>query len=108
VINIHQKEVGKEASFYFQLIENIALSIFSLPAIYPFPMEVNGLPLSLSAFLLNVLACVAKLTHNFYLALKHYLFQPCKSVFCDKVRLWAALLILCCCRKKSVLLRYSI
>ena len=65
MINIHQKEVGREASFYFQLIENMALSIFSLLAIYPFPTEVNGLPHSLSAFLLKVLAWAAKLTTQF-------------------------------------------
>lgn len=65
MINIHPKEVGREASFYFQLIENMALSIFSLLAIYLFPIEVNGLPHSLSAFLLKVLVCAAKLTKQF-------------------------------------------
>lgn len=65
MINIHQKEVGREASFYSQLIENMVLSIFILLAIYPFPMKVNGLPHSSSAFLLKVLACAAKLTTHF-------------------------------------------
>lgn len=64
MINIHQKEVGREASFYFQLIENMALSIFSLLAIYPFPVKVNGLPHSLSAFLLKVLACLCCQAHH--------------------------------------------
>lgn len=65
MINIHQKEMGREALFYFQLIENVALSIFSHLAIYPLPVEVNGLPHFLSAFFLKVLACAAKLTMQF-------------------------------------------
>lgn len=65
MINIHQKEVGEEASFYFQLIENMALSIFSLLAIYPFPMEANRLPCSSSAFSLKVPAGAAKLATQF-------------------------------------------
>lgn len=107
VINIHQKEVGEEASFYFQLIENMALSIFSLLAIYPFPMEANGLPLSSSAFSLKCLPVLPSSPHNFHVALKHYLPQPCKSVFGDKVQLWKALLTLLKGRKNSVLLQDS-
>lgn len=107
VINIHQKEVGEEASFYFQLIENMALSIFSLLAIYPSPIEAKRLTLSSSAFSLKCLLVLPSSPHNFYEAQKHYLPQPCKSVFCDKVQLWEALLTLLGGRKNSVLLQDS-
>lgn len=103
MINIHQKEVGEEASFYFQLIENMALSIFSLLAIHPFPTEANRLPLSSSAFSLKCLPVLPSSLHSFYVAQKHYLLQPCKSVFCDKVQLWEPLLTLLRGRKNSVL-----
>lgn len=65
MINIHEKEVGREAAFYFQLIKNMASPIFSLLAICPFPLEVNGLPRSLSAFSLKMLACAANPTVQF-------------------------------------------
>ena len=65
MINIRQKEAKGEASFYFQLIENMALSVFSLLAVFLFPVEVNALPCSSSAFSLKVPGSAAKLTTQF-------------------------------------------
>lgn len=78
------------------------MSIFSLLAIYPFPMEVMGChtPCLLSCW--KCLPALPSSPRSFCLALKHYLFQPCRSVFCDKVQLWAALLTWVCCRKNSL------
>lgn len=101
MINIHQKEVGREASFYFQLIENMALSIFSHLLFIHSPWKWMD---CYTPCLLSCWKCLPVLPSSpcsSHLALKHYLFQPCKSVFCDKVQLWAALLTLCC-RKNSL------
>ena len=102
MINIHQKEVGREASFYFQLIENMVLSIFSHLLFIHSPWKWMDCytPCLLSCW--KCLPVLPSSPRSSHLALKHYLFQPCRSVFCDKVQLWAALLTLLCCRKNSL------
>ena len=77
------------------------MSIFRHLTIYPFPMEESRLPHSCLFSCWECLPVLPSSPHSFCLASKHYLFQPCKPVFCDKVQLWAALRTRLCCRKNS-------